>query len=123
MTCVNCVAGMAASLAAVPGASIVTAATSNPAACFSWCHCSMRPTGARAFTFWGSTARAASQMALPLSSTASTAREYARGVESEPASISASCSRPCELRAAAMAHAVSSDLLAALMARRSTLPA
>src|SRR5215472_4000688 len=70
----------------------------------------------------GSPARAISPAALPLSSTASTAREYARALDAKPASASASRSSSCALRAAATAHAVSSARLAALTARRSTAP-
>src|SRR5262249_10604610 len=72
----------------------------------------------------GSPARQASPAALPLSSTASTAREHARALDPdpEPASASASCSSSWALRAAATAHASSSARLAAITARRSTAP-
>ena len=79
--------------------------------------------GARVLSVLGSTASTHRPRALPHSSTARAAREYARAVAPDRASTSASCSSPCALRAAAQAHADSWVLLAALTARRSTLPA
>ena len=76
----TCAAGMAMSLDAMPGSSNVSAAISNPPTCFSWCHSSIRPTGARIRTLRGSTVSATREPALPHSSTASAASEYARAM-------------------------------------------
>jgi len=121
--CATCAAGMAASLDARPGSSNVSAAIRSPPICLSWCHSSIRPTGARIRTLLGSSASAIRQPALPHSSTASAATEYARAARPDTANVSASSSSPCVLRAAATPHAISSFLPAALMARRSIVPA
>jgi hypothetical protein len=83
----------------------------------------MRPTGACILALLGRIASAVRQPALPHSSTAIAATEYARAALPERASVSASCSSSCVLRATATPHARSSFLSAALMARRSIVPA